>query len=224
MRILIVEDEERLARSLKKGLEKKGFAVDHVDDGERAATRISLHRDQYDLIILDLMLPGQSGLSVCRAVREHGITTPILVLTAKQEIVDKVILLSSGADDYLVKPFSFQELHARIQALLRRPREALPITLSAQDIYLDTGMRKVFRKNKEIPLTTKEFVLLEFFMRNPNQALDREYILDHLWNFEFDSFSNVIDVHVKNLRKKLGDTKRNQLLETVRGVGYRLKA
>lgn len=225
MRLLIVEDEERLAKSLKKGFERNGFAVDYVTDGEKANTRISLHRDTYDLVILDLMLPGQSGLAVCRSMREHGITTPILVLTAKDEVADKVVLLSSGADDYMVKPFSFHELLARVRALLRRPREALPITLSAQDLYLDTGMRKAFRDDEEVPLTTKEFALLEFFLRHPNQVLDRERILDHLWDFNFDSFSNVVDVHVKNLRRKLGDNSRkDRIIETVRGAGYRLKA
>lgn len=217
MKILVVEDQESLARSITRGLEQKGYAADYVTDGEKAVNRIIMHHSTYDLVILDLMLPKQSGLEVCRIVRERGIAIPILVLTAKSEEVDKVLLLSSGADDYLVKPFSFHELIARIQALLRRPQQALPTTLTVQDISLDTAMHKVFKGTEEVQLTTKEFALLELFMRNPNQALSREFILEHVWDFGFDSFSNVVDVHVKNLRKKFGDGSRESVFETVRG-------
>lgn len=221
MRILIVEDEERLAKALVEGLGKQGFAVDHVSDGPTASNRISLYRNEYDVIVLDLMLPGMAGEEICRAAREAGVKTPILVLTAKDDTDSKVSVLNMGADDYLAKPFSFEELLARIKALMRRPDEVVPVTLEHRDITLDTATHVVTKDGEEIPLTLKEFALLEYFMRHPGRALTREDILDHVWDFEFASFSNVVDVHVKNLRKKLGDH-GGSLIETVRGVGYRL--
>jgi len=177
----------------------------------------------YDLMVLDLMLPDMDGWQITKGLREMNITIPILVLTARDEIENKVDLLLSGADDYLAKPFSFEELYARIQAILRRPQNILPDILTVEDIKLDPISRKVERKNKEIPLTLKEFVLLEYFMRNPNKVVNREELLSHLWDFNYSSFSNVVDVHVKNLRKKLGNGNSSAVLETVRGVGYRLK-
>jgi DNA-binding response OmpR family regulator len=223
MRILIVEDEEKLAQSLKKGLEKEGFAVDYIMDGEAGERRIIVSHKDYDLIILDLMLPGKDGFEICRDVREQQITTPILVLTARDATEDKVNALDAGADDYLVKPFSFEELMARVRALLRRPEQALPNELVVKDLHLDTTTRKVTRKGREISLTLKEFNLLEYLMRHADQVLTREQILDHLWDFAFDSFSNVVDVHVKNLRKKIDGNHHEKLLETIRGVGYRIK-
>ncbi len=223
MRILIVEDEEKLALSLKKGLEKEGYAVDYIMDGDAGERRIIISHKDYDLIILDLMLPGKDGFQICRTVREQQITIPILVLTARDATDDKVAALDAGADDYLVKPFSFEELMARVRALLRRPEVALPNELVVKDLKLDTTTRKVTRKDKEISLTLKEFNLLEYLMRNADQVLTREQILDHLWDFAFDSFSNVVDVHVKNLRKKIDGTHNEKLLETIRGVGYRIK-
>ncbi len=223
MRILIVEDEEKLALSLKKGLEKEGFAVDYIMDGDAGERRIIISHKDYDLIILDLMLPGKDGFQICRAVREQQINVPILVLTARDATDDKVAALDAGADDYLVKPFSFEELMARTRALLRRPEQTLPNELVVHDLKLDTTTRKVTRKGKEINLTLKEFNLLEYLMRNADQVLTREQILDHLWDFAFDSFSNVVDVHVKNLRKKIDCTYHEKLLETIRGVGYRIK-
>ncbi len=223
MRILIVEDEEKLALSLKKGLEKEGFAVDYIMDGEAGERRIVISHKDYDLIILDLMLPGKDGFQICKAVREQQINIPILVLTARDATDDKVAALDAGADDYLVKPFSFEELMARVRALLRRPEQALPNELVVRDLKLDTTTRKVTRKGKEINLTLKEFNLLEYLMRNADQVLTREQILDHLWDFAFDSFSNVVDVHIKNLRKKIDGTHHEKLLETIRGVGYRIK-
>ncbi len=223
MRILIVEDEEKLALSLKKGLEKEGFAVDYIMDGDAGERRIVISHKDYDLVILDLMLPGKDGFQICRSVREQQINVPILVLTARDATDDKVAALDAGADDYLVKPFSFEELMARVRALLRRPEQALPNELTVRDLKLDTTTRKVTRKGKEISLTLKEFNLLEYLMRNVDQVLTREQILDHLWDFAFDSFSNVVDVHIKNLRKKIDGTHHEKLLETIRGVGYRIK-
>lgn len=223
MRILIVEDETKLAEALKKGLELKGFAVDWLSDSEKARTRILLYRDEYDLILLDLMLPGIDGATICRDARAEGVTTPIIILTARDEIEQKIHLLNIGADDYLAKPFSFDELVARITAVLRRPTETLPTTLEVRDIVLDPSQRVVHKDGVLVPLTLKEYSLLEFFMRHPDEALTRETIMDHIWSFDFPGFSNVLDVHMKNLRKKLDtyDT-ADPLFETVRGVGYRL--
>jgi len=223
MRILIIEDEEKLSKSLKLGLERDGFAVDYLLDGEVGQRRLEINHKDYDLVILDLMLPKKSGFEVCKEIRSQGIMIPVIILTAIDELEDKVLALDSGADDYLVKPFSFEELIARIRALLRRPSQALPTELKLNDLVLNTGTRKVYVKDHDIPLTLKEFGLLEYLMRHPNQVLTREQILDHLWDFAFDSFSNVVDVHVKNLRKKMYDVGNEKILETVRGVGYRLK-
>ncbi len=224
MRILIIEDEQKLAEALSKGLTHKGYAVDVITDGEKGLTRISLHRDDYDLVILDLMLPTMDGLNVCKEVRALGITVPILILTARNETETKVELLLAGADDYLVKPFSFEELSARVHALLRRPNEAIPSVLNVGDITLNPVERSVSLAGKPISLTLKEFGMLEYFMRRPNQVVNREDILAHLWDFNYASFSNVVDVHVKNLRTKLDAGGGPSVLETVRGIGYRLRA
>ncbi len=223
MRILVIEDEEKLADALVKGLTKKGYAVDAIGDGEKGLTRISLHRADYDLVILDLMLPSLDGYEICKAARERDVTVPILVLTARNETETKVKLLLSGADDYLVKPFSFEELAARVQALLRRPVEAVPQILKVSDIELNPVERVVTKEGKPILLTLKEFGMLEYFMRHPNQVISREDILSHLWDFSYASFSNVVDVHVKNLRQKLDHGEDSSILETVRGIGYRLR-
>lgn len=221
MRILIVEDEIKLAEALSEGLKKQGFTVDHLPDGDSAFTRIMLYRNEYDAIVLDLMLPGMDGREICQKIRTEGVTTPVLILSARGEMDDKVDLLEIGADDYLVKPFSFDELVARLKALMRRPTEMVPTILTVGDISLDTGSRAVSRAGKPLVLTLKEFALLEYLMRNPGKALARDDIMDHLWDFNFSSFSNVLDVHVKNLRKKLGRD-GNAIIATVRGVGYRL--
>ena len=222
MRILIVEDEERLAQSLKHALEKEGYAVDYVTDGEIAERRIEVCHKNYDLVILDLTLPKKSGFEICRHIRSKNITIPVLILTARFDTNDKVTALDTGADDYLVKPFSFDELIARIRALLRRPQQTIATELKIQDLTLNTSTRKVMRSNKEISLTVKEFSLLEYLMRHPNQVVNRNQILDHLWDYEFDSFSNVVDVHIKNLRKKINNN-RKKILETIRGIGYKIK-
>jgi len=223
MKILVVEDEEKLAEALSRGLQAHGYAVDIVGDGKKAQTRISMHRDDYDLVILDLMLPSMDGLEICKTVRDQNIVMPILILTARNETENKVNLLLSGADDYMVKPFSFAELLARVKALLRRPNEMLPEILKARDIEMDVVKRRVYREGKEIPLTLKEFGLLEYFLRHPDQVVNREDLLAHLWDFNYASFSNVVDVHIKNLRKKLSDASGEDALETIRGVGYRLR-
>jgi DNA-binding response OmpR family regulator len=223
MRILIVEDEEKLAEATKKGLELKGFTVDWLAEGEKARTRMMLYRDEYDLVLLDLMLPGVDGATICKDVREAGVTTPIIVLTARDETETKIDLLNLGADDYIAKPFSFDELVARMNAVLRRPEASLPSVLTIRDITLDPTKHTVSKDGKEVPLTLKEFSLLEFFMRHPNEAVKRETVLDHVWSFDFPAFSNVLDVHMKNLRKKLDDYgEADPLFETIRGIGYRL--
>lgn len=223
MKILIVEDSEKLAKLLKKGLESKGYAADYVTDGEAGQSRIEFSHDDYDLVVLDLMMPKKSGFEVCKNVREKNIDIPILILTARDSTDDKISALDCGADDYIVKPFSFKELLARIRAILRRPKNSLPAELKVNKITLNPVTRKVLRGEKEVKLTLKEFSLLEYLMRHPNQVLNREQILDNLWDFGFDSFSNVVDVHIKNLRKKLEDENSGKFLETIRGVGYRIK-
>ncbi len=224
MKILLVEDEQKLADVIKRGLELQSFGVDVISDGAKALARISLHRKDYDVVILDLGLPSMDGREVCRQIRAKGITLPILVLTAQAETGTKVELLTSGADDYLVKPFSFAELNARIHALLRRPSESLPQVLHSGDIELDPGTRRVVRAGRAIPLTLKEYGLLEYFMRHATQVVNREDLLTHIWDFNYLGFSNVVDVHVKNLRRKLGrGSSGDDVLETVRGIGYRLR-
>ncbi|MDX1608481.1 MAG: response regulator transcription factor, partial [Candidatus Spechtbacterales bacterium] len=206
-----------------RGLKSQGFTADYVLNGEDALRRLLMNSDDYDLVILDLMLPEKNGDEVCKELREKNINLPILVLTARGETSDKVELLNSGADDYLVKPFSFDELFARVNALLRRPEKSLAPVLKVHDITLDPGKYEVYKKDKKIDMTPKEFALLEYLMRNPNRVLTREQILSHLWGFDFDGFSNVVDVHIKNLRKKINDSNRKNILETVRGVGYKIK-
>jgi len=224
MKILLVEDEEKLAEALKRGLELGGYAVDIISDGKKALTRISLHRDDYDVVILDLMLPSMDGHEICREVRAKDITVPILILTARAETETRVDLLLSGADDYLVKPFSFAELSARVQALLRRPAASLPEVLHVGDVELNPGTRHVELNGRALPLTLKEFGLLEYFMRHPDVVVSREDLLSHLWDFNYVGFSNVVDVHIKNLRRKLDGAQGDNVLETVRGVGYRFRA
>ncbi len=224
MKILIIEDEEKLAAGIKQGLEKEGFTADYVLDGEAGLKRIQLYHNDYDLVILDLMLPGKDGFEICEAVRKQGLKIPILILTARQATADKVMLLNLGADDYLIKPFSFPELTARVRALLRRPEQLMPVELRVGDLLLNTVSHEVTRAGNVITLSLKEFSLLEYFMRHPNQVLSREEIVDHVWDFVSGSLSNVVDVHIKNLRKKIDADYEKKLLETVHGVGYRIKA
>lgn len=222
MRILIIEDQESLSKLLKKGFEKEGYAADYVLDGEAGQKRIEIHNADYDVIVLDLMLPKKSGFEVCKNIRSFGITTPVIILTAKDSEEDKVSLLDSGADDYIVKPFSFRELLARVRALTRRPETSLPIELAVGDLVLKPAVKAVFMGNKEIKLTLTEFRLLEYLMRNPDQVLEREAITTNIWDFDFDSFSNIVDVYINRLRKKIDVGKKNGMLKTVRGVGYKI--
>ncbi len=224
MRILIVEDQEKLAKSIQKGLQQEGYAADYVLDGETALRRIEIAHKDYDLIILDLMLPKKDGFEVCNEIRSHGIMTPVIVLTARGAIDDKISALNGGADDYLVKPFLFKELLARINAILRRPDNFIPSELKVNDLVLNTSTREVWKNGQKVQLTLKEFSVLEYLMRNANRVVNREELVDHVWDFNYDGFSNVVDVHIKNLRNKIDNNDGgNKVLETVRGVGYRVK-
>jgi two-component system copper resistance phosphate regulon response regulator CusR len=221
MRLLLVEDNQKLASYIKKGLENQSYAVDCVYDGN-SAEKQALYGD-YDLIILDIYLPQKDGLAVCRSLRENKMNAPIIMLTAKQEIEDKILGLDIGADDYLAKPFDFNELLARIRALLRRPKEKDPEILSALDIFID-GSKHIVQKEKEIvALTLKEYSVLEYLVRNKGIVLNREQILEHCWDLSYDSFSNIIDVYIKRLRKKLDPKNYEKYIQTVRGVGYKFK-
>ena len=223
MRLLLVEDDAKIADALTIGLTKQGYATDLIADGGEAYKRISLNHMDYDLIILDLGLPTMDGVAITKKMREASITTPVLILTARKETETKVNLLLSGADDYLVKPFSFDELVARIHAILRRPPEIVQTIITVADIVLDPIKHTVKKNGEPLLLTLKEFVLLEYFMRHPNKVINREELLTHLWDFNYSSFSNVVDVHIKNLRRKLKLVDDDNLLETVRGLGYRFK-
>lgn len=224
MKILIIEDEENLARILKMGFAKEGYAADYVLDGVAGQKRLELHHKDYNAVIVDLMLPNKSGLEICRSVRELNISIPILILTARDGLEDKITLLDAGADDYVVKPFHFKEVLARIRALTRRPEKTLPTELKVDDIVLKPATKAVYRGGKEIKLTLKEFRLLEFFMRHPNQVVERQDIIDNIWDFSFDSMSNIVDVYINRLRLKIENSRKGKILETVRGVGYKLKA
>ncbi len=219
MKLLVVEDEAKLNRALVQGLQQRGYAVDFAFDGEEGERLARLNG--YDLILLDIMLPKQDGLMVCKHLRAKGLLTPIIFLTAKDQTQEKVEGLDMGADDYLVKPFSFDELHARIRSLLRRPPIAHTDTLLLDTLELDTKAQKLTVDKKEIELTLREYGLLEYFLRNRDKVITRQDILDHVWDQFFDSFSNVVDVHLKNLRKKLPSRYANRI-KTIWGKGYRL--
>jgi DNA-binding response OmpR family regulator len=219
MKVLIIEDNEKLAQSLKRGLEQEGFAADYLLDGEAGQRRIESHADTYDAVLLDVMLPKKDGITVCNELREKEIAIPILMLTAKDTLKDKITGLTIGADDYLVKPFAFDELVARLHVLMRRRNSAYITELNLQGIQLNPLTRRVFKNDKEIKLTQKEFAILAYFMRNPDRVLNRQEILDHVWDYEFTTFSNLVDVKIKNLRKKVDP--KGKIIETVRNVGYR---
>ena len=224
MHILVVEDNKKLAASLSAGLEQEGYTVDCESNGSEALNVLTGLSESYDLVIMDIMLPGMDGIAVCKGARAAGVATPILMLTARDGVDARVAGLDSGADDYLAKPFSFSELSARIRALLRRPRSTVEPTLRAGDIELDPARRSVRVAGEEITVTLKEFQLLRLLMMHRGQVLSREQIVEHLWDLGSDLYSNAVDVHVKNLRKKIGRQGDEQTIETVRGVGYRLKA
>lgn len=222
MRLLVVEDENKVASFIKKGLEEEGYAVDLAADGE-AGLAMALER-VHDLIILDIRLPKMDGLQVLQTLRQDKITTPVLLLTVRATIEDKVLGLDAGADDYLTKPFAFQELVARVRALLRRRAETEPSVLQVGDLSLDPARRTVTRGGVKIDLTAREFSLLDYFMRNPGRVLTRTMIAEHVWDYSFDTSTNVIDVYVNYLRKKIDAEREPKLLHTVRGVGYVLRA
>ena len=222
MRLLVVEDEKKVARFVKKGLEEEGYAVDVAPDGEEG---LAMALDGvHDLIILDIHLPRMDGLGILQELRKKKVATPVLLLTVRAAIEDKVLGLDAGADDYLTKPFAFQELLARVRALLRRRAEAEAPVLQVADLTLDPARRLVARAGEKIDLTSKEFALLAYFMRNPGRVLTRTMISEHVWDYDFDTMTNVIDVYVNYLRKKIDAGREPKLIHTVRGAGYVLKA
>jgi len=221
MKILVVEDEKKVSSFIKRGLEEEKYEVDTAGDGEEALKMLA--GSSYDMVILDVMLPKKDGLSVAKEMRAGKISTPILMLTAKDTVEDIVAGLESGSDDYLTKPFAFTELLARVRALLRRSEMDRGAEIRFSDLRIDPVTHKVWRGDKEIDLTAKEYGLLEYFMRNPNQVLTRTMIAEHVWDYTFDSFTNIIDVYVNYLRKKVDRDSDRKLIHTVRGVGYILK-
>ena len=220
MRILIVEDHRKLADALRGGLADHGYAVDVTQDGEHGLELAEAA--PYDLVILDVMLPGLSGFDVCRQLRSRRYGGRILMLTARDAVEDRVAGLDQGADDYLVKPFAFPELLARLRALLRRDGSSRDQMLVVGDLEMDTVARQVRRSGRLVELTGREYAVLEYLLRNHNHVVTRDQIADHVWGFEYLGGSNLIDVHVANLRRKLGDARDGRLLRTVRGVGYQL--
>ena len=221
MHVLVVEDEKKVASFIQRGLSAEHYSVDLSYDGEDGLTRF--FDGEYDLLILDVMLPKRDGLSVLREVRKRGVQIPVLLLTARDTLSDKVAGLDQGADDYLTKPFAFEELLARVRALLRRGAATQPPTFTLANLSLDPTTRQVIRAGKKIDLTAKEFALLEFFLRNPGRVLSRTLIAQHVWGVDFDTFTNVIDVYVKYLRKKVDADFEPKLIHTVRGAGYVMK-
>jgi len=222
MKVLLAEDEPRVARFIAKGLRENAYAVDIARDGEEAFYYAGVN--EYDLVILDVMLPVKDGYAVCRELRAIGFRTPILMLTARAGVKDKVAGLDCGADDYLIKPFDFQELLARLRALLRRAAPFRPEILRVADLELNTGTHGVARAGKGIVLTPKEYALLEFLMLNENRVVNREQISQHVWDENFDPFSNIIDVYVKRLRAKIDTGFAQPVIHTRRGEGYLLTA
>jgi len=221
MRILVIEDEQKVANFIKQGLKEEGYSVDVACDGEEGY--FLTKGNEYDVVILDLMLPKMDGITLCKKLRAEKITTPILMLTAKDSVKDKVAGLDSGANDYLTKPFSFEELFARIRVLLRKDQAATPTKLQVDDLVLDLLTHKVSRAGREIPLTNKEYALLEYLMRNVGSIVTRTMISEHVWDINFDTFTNVIDVYVNYLRNKIDKGYKKKLIHTIRGRGYMIK-
>jgi DNA-binding response OmpR family regulator len=222
MRVLLVEDDDRLASSVANQLRQAGFAVDTVARGEDALRESAI--SPYDAIVLDLQLPDLDGVEICRRLRKRGTPVRIIMATARDGVADRITGLDTGADDYLVKPYSVQELIARLRALLRRPDAALPTVYRVADLELDTATRVAKRGERTIDLTTKEFMVLEYMLRNAGRVLTREQISEHAWDANYDPFSNVIDVYVARLRRKVDAPGEPALIDTVRGAGYRLAA
>ena len=221
MRILLVEDNRQLSDSLRRVLADDGYAVDTAFDGVEGEELAGF--TPYDVIILDVMLPKRDGIEVCRALRSQKVTTPILMLTARDSLDDRVLGLDSGADDYLVKPFEIRELRARLRALMRRDGESKSSDLVVADLRLDPATHYVWRGKKKLDLTAKEFSLLEYLMRNPNRLITRDMVLSHLWDYGQTLASNVVDVHIRRRRRKVDDPFDAKLIETIRGAGYRLR-
>lgn len=222
MQILVVEDERKIAEALRKGLSEESYAVDVAHDGEEALEKFFVNA--YDLVILDLMVPLVDGITICKKIRDENRSVPILILTAMDSITDKIAGLDAGADDYVIKPFSFGEILARIRALLRRGKKNDPVILSYADVLLNPATKTASRNNHTITLTSREYALLEYFMRNPNMVLTKTQILEHVWDLGYEGLSNIVETYVKYLRKKLqvsNDAK--ELIHTVRGMGYILK-
>ena len=222
MRILVIEDDRKIANAIKKGLEQESYACDIQYDG-RNAIGPALHIN-YDLIILDRMLPGEiDGINICKAIRKEGKNVPILILTAKDKIGDRVEGLNAGADDYLIKPFAFEELLARVRALLRRPNHNLGVILKVEDLTLDTNSFIVQRDNKKIILSSTEFKLLEYLMRNPNRILTKDNIIEHVWDYDADILPNTVEVYIGYLRNKIDRLHpKTSLIHTIRGFGYKI--
>ncbi len=220
MRILVIEDELKLSNNIKQGLIESGFAVDQAMDGEEG--QYLAESEAYDAIVLDVMLPKIDGVSLCKELRKKQIKTPILMLTAKARLDDKVEGLDAGADDYLTKPFEFAELKSRLNALLRRSHNQAETVITIGDLVVDPKSHKVERNNKAISLTAKEFAILEFLARHKDEVVTRTQILEHTWDYNFDSMSNIVDVFVATLRKKIDGESKKKLLHTIRGVGFKL--
>jgi two-component system, OmpR family, response regulator len=221
VRVLVVEDETKMASLLRRALEREGYAVDLAGTGEDALWYGT--ENDYDAVVLDVMLPPPDGFTVCRTLRERGRWAPVLLLTARDAVEDRVAGLDAGADDYLPKPFSFAELYARLRALTRRGARERPTTLAVGDLVLDPAAHLVCRAGRPVDLSPKEFALLELFMRHPGEVLSRTQMLEHVWDFAYDGRSNVIDVYVRYLREKIDRPFGRDSIETVRGVGYRLR-
>jgi two-component system OmpR family response regulator len=222
MRVLVVEDERKLGELLRRGLGEEGYATDLADRGEEALWMAKAVA--YDAIVLDVMLPGADGFEICRQMRGNGVWSPVLMLTARDAVDDRVSGLDAGADDYLAKPFAFEELLARLRALTRRAPAERPPVLEVGDLRLDPAAHKAWRGDQELVLSAKEFALLELFMRRPGMTLSRTRLLDGAWDMAFESRSNVIDVYVRYLREKIDRPFGRHSIETIRGVGYRLRA
>ena len=221
MRILLVDDDKKLCNTVKRGLEEGAYAVDCVHDGDDGL--YYAETTPYDLIILDVMMPLKDGLEVCRSLRSKRILTPVLMLTAKDAVEDRVRGLDTGADDYLVKPFAFAELLARVRALLRRKGANKSSRITVGDLALDTVTREVTWQEKQVDLTTKEFAVLEYLMHHPDQVVTRTMIEEHAWDYELDSISNLVDVYIRRIRQKIDPDMGKRIITTIRGAGYRIK-
>ncbi len=220
MRILVADDDKKLCDVIKRGLEEESYVVDCVHDGDDAL--YYGETTPYDLIILDIMMPEKNGIEVCSSLRSKKINTAVLMLTAKDTVEDRVKGLDTGADDYLVKPFAFSELLARMRALLRRGSSSRSTSITVGDLSIDPTTRQILWKDKMVDLTSKEYTILHYFMRNPNAVITRTMIEEHAWDYEFDSISNIVDVYIKRIRNKIDPEQGKKIIQTVRGAGYRL--